>query len=186
MVQHPERIKTLKPIRSRRRKQRFPVVVDVSGRTTRKVPIRSRRRLDPVTQPDDILEERAADVDGSILERVVYAELVSQLNGTAGFIYKKGALGGRLFRGGIEMDFLVTARHPNIAIEVLGAQWHGPSVQFADAARAIVIRGLLGEDGIPIVYQEINEWEIRMEPQFLEEKISRMLGNAMDTGVPFF
>ena len=80
------------------------------------------------------------------------------------------------------MDFLITARSPNIALEVLGAQWHGPGVQFADAARAIIIRGLIGEDGQLIKYEEIAEWEIRMEPQFLEEKIRRILGTAMDTG----
>lgn len=180
-----ERIKPIKAIRSRRKKQRHAVIVDTRDRKTRVTPIRGRRRFAAEFAPDDPLETRAAAVEGSILERVVYAELVRQLNGPQGFIYKKGELGGRLFRGGIEIDFLITARHPNIAIEVLGAQWHGPRQQFQDAARAITVRGLTGEDGLKMRYAEIAEHEIRLGADFLQQKISSILGEAIDLGVPF-
>jgi len=168
-----------KTIRRKRRTQREPVSLALKGRDIIK-PIKSRRRFRPVNSPADILEDRATQsVPGSILERVVYAELVRQL-GPAGFIYKHLGLGGRLFRGGVEMDFLVVSRHPNIAIEVQGTYWHGPSVQYKDAARAMTVRGLLGEDGLPIRYEEIMEEEIRRDPLWLEQRIRYLLGHSGD------
>lgn len=173
-----------KKIRSKRKKARHSVrEIAPRGRETLIKPIRGRRRLRPWQAPDDVLEDRAADVPGSILERVVYKELLNQL-GSGGFIFKKGALGARLFRGGIEIDFLVTARHPNIALEVLGAFWHGPNVAHKDAARALVVRGLLGDDGLNLQYEEITEAEIRISEAFLETKIRNILGNAVDIGRP--
>lgn len=169
-----------KKIIRKRKKARLSVRIGLKSREIIR-PIRGRRRFRPLGSPDDILDTRAADVEGSILERVVYGELLRQL-GLGGFIYKKGALGARLFKGGIEIDFLVTARHPNVAIEVLGAFWHGPNVQFKDAARALIIRGLPGEDGLPMKYIEITEEEIRRGRRPLEVQITKIIGTAMDLG----
>lgn len=171
------------PIRSRRSKQKVRVETDVTTTPSTGKPIRGRRRLAPVFAPDDPLEPRAANVDGSILERVVYKELLAQV-GINGFIYKKTELGGRLFRGGIEIDFVVINRHPNVAIEVLGAQWHGPELFWKDAARATIVRSLPGiTDGMNLRYEEITEAEIRREAQYLEYRIQQLLGRGVDLGV---
>ncbi len=166
----------VQPLRAKRKKPRHSVRLPITGRDLVK-PIRSRRRFRPFDQPDEILEGRAADVDGSILERVVYKELERQL-GPAGFIFKRGINGARLFRGGIEIDFLITARHPNIALEVLGAFWHGPEVQFKDFARAITVAGLPGLDGLNMRYTELTEDEIRRDQLWLEERIANIIGGS--------
>ena len=126
----------------------------------------------------DPLEQRAASVTGSILERIVFKRL-ELLVGPAniGFIYKfqLGAVGGtdaRVFLGGFELDFVILNRPSakQMALEILGAHWHGPVDFYKDQARALSVLGV-GYD-----YAEIEEWEIMLGDDYLDDRLSYLIG----------
>lgn len=141
-------------------------------------PVRIRRRRGSVGQ--DPLEMRAAGVEGSILERIVFKRL-TVLYGPVniGFIYKYqvGAVSGadaRAFVGGFEMDFVVLNRPSGkeVALEILGAHWHGPKDQFADQERMLAIMGT-GRD-----YAEIWEYEVMLGDEYLDHRIVQLVGES--------
>ena len=139
-------------------------------------PIRGRRRKG--AEGEDPLEQRAAAVDGSILERIIFKRL-TVLVGPAdvGFIYKRqvGSAPGvnaRTFIGGIEIDFLILQRPAGkaAALEILGAHWHGPADEYADQERALIILAQ-GYD-----YVEIWEYEIMLGDEYLDQRLTDLLG----------
>lgn len=132
-------------------------------------PIRSRRikKAHIGVDPD---EQRAANVQGTLLERIIYKKL-SQLLGPEGvhWQFQYGIKGARIFKGGFVLDFVIY--YPKqTALEVQGAFWHGPEVQYRDVPRALAV---LNEG---FEYAEILEWEIWAGDQYLEFRLINLLG----------
>ena len=146
--------------------------------TTRNVrPRRRPFRKAPVGE--DPQEMRAAPgIEGSLLERIVFKRLellVGPVN--IGFIYKYqiGAIAGvdaRAFIGGVEADFVIINRpsQKQMALEILGANWHGPKDQYADQDRALTLIGA-GLD-----YAEIEEYEINLGDAYLDHRLEELIG----------
>lgn len=119
----------------------------------------------------DADEQRAAqNIEGSILERIVYKKL-QEILGPEGvaWVSQRGIGGGRVFKGGYVLDFVVEQPR-RVAVEVQGAFWHGANVEWKDAFRALAVMA----DGYE--YVELLEWEIRAGDQFLEETMRRKIG----------
>lgn len=140
-------------------------------------PRRNARRDAPIGM--DELEIRADPVVGSILERIVHKRL-RLIWGPPGkaFIFKYGMSGvqgvsdPRAFAGGIEMDFVILNRPSGkeMALEVQGAHWHGPSDFYADTERALIVEAS-GRD-----YREIWEYEIMLGDDYLDNRILELIG----------
>lgn len=139
-------------------------------RTKKKPAIRGRRAF-AAHVGEDPNEQRAASVEGTILERIVYRRLLYLLGppGAGSWDYKYGVRNVRIFKGGYELDFLVY-RPRMTAIEVQGARWHGPEVKYRDVARALAVLA----DGYN--YEEILEWEIWAGDEYLDFRLRQMLG----------
>lgn len=133
-------------------------------------PITRDRRLRPIEIGIDPLEARAANVEGTLPERIVYKKLV-QLVGEQYISFQRLEGGGRNILGGFVLDFLITDRFPPLVIEVLGDFWHKPSRAFADAERmmAVTNRGY--------GYFEIWEHEVYHSDELTEKLLSEALGN---------
>lgn len=140
-------------------------------------PRRAARRIPAVGEDPD--EQRAAQgIQGTLLERIVFKRLSSILGPpNIAFIYKYqlGAATGvdaRTFIGGTEVDFVVLNRPSDkqMALEILGAHWHGPAEQYKDTERALKLLAL-GFD-----YGEIQEWEIMMGDDYLDRRLSEVIG----------
>src|SRR3990167_5119553 len=132
-------------------------------------PVRDRR-MRGAEAGEDPDEQRAANVQGSILERIVYKHLLTLL-GTEGWTwqYQYGARGARIFKGGYVLDFVIYSPRP-IALEVQGAFWHGPETKWRDIARALSVVA----DGFE--YEEILEWEVWAGDEYLEFRLRQLLG----------
>ncbi len=139
-------------------------------------PRRNAFRAAPVGPDPE--EFRMANVEGSNLERILYKRLtllVGEQN--VGFIYKfqHGAAAGfdaRAMVGGLEADFIVLNRPSSqgLVLEPQGAQWHGPVDQYHDTDRAYVWIALGYE------YAEIMEWEVDMGDEYVDRRLSEILG----------
>lgn len=120
-------------------------------------------------------EQRAAAVEGSILERIVYQRL-ELLVGLGSFDYKKqfGSAAGvnaRVFIGGLEADFVVWRRPGRpLVIEPQGAHWHGPTEFYHDLERAWVFMSQ-GYD-----YAEIFEYEVWLGDEYLDHRLAALIG----------
>jgi hypothetical protein len=139
-------------------------------RTTKLTPVRDRRRVGPRFGADPAEQRANHTISGSILERIVYQQLL-ELLGPEGsqWLYKKGLLGGRTFKGGVEIDFVIERFRP-LALEIQGAHWHGPTNTWKDTARALA---LIGEG---FDYAEILEWEIWAGDVYLEYRLKEIIG----------
>ena len=147
-------------------------------------PRRAATREAQIGQERD--EQRAANVAGSILERIVYQRL-SIIWGQPGvdFIYKydlaaaEGTKDARAFVGGIEMDFVILSRPSNreLALEVQGAHWHGylDGAVFADTERALIIMAS-GRD-----FSEVWEHEIALGDEYLDRRLLDLIGRTART-----
>uniref|UniRef100_A0A6H1ZQH4 DUF559 domain-containing protein n=1 Tax=viral metagenome TaxID=1070528 RepID=A0A6H1ZQH4_9ZZZZ len=162
------------------RKKRLPTLYGIGGLKEVKTPpdfnmprrpVRRRRGPWREQLGMDELEQRAAQgIEGTLPERIVYKALRTM---NIAFNYKYGVLGTRQFRGGFEIDFEIMDRYPPVALEVLGAYWHGPAQQYKDMARALVIMGM------GYRYEEITEDEIYTSSSFLEHRLQEMLGQPV-------
>lgn len=149
------------------------------GYLTKKITKPPRQHAEPRPYGLDPLEQRAAGVVGSILERIIYKRLAT-IWGRDGidFIYKyqigaaAGVKNARAFVGGIEMDFVVLQRpsYKELDLEVQGAHWHNPQSLFSDQERALLILGS-GRD-----YAEIYEYEILMGDEYLDARLLQLIG----------
>lgn len=138
---------------------------------------RNARRAAPLGW--DPLDLRGAGVEGSNLEKIVYKRL-TEIWGPEGiaFIYKyaigsaPGVKNARAFAGGVEMDFVILNRPSGkeMALEVQGAHWHGPSEFYADTERALAIEAT-GRD-----YRELWEYEILLGDEYLDMRILQLIG----------
>ena len=157
------------------RKRSLPKATDLEHdreyvRLTKRTPIRSHvdRRL---RVGEDPYEQRATHkVQGSILERIVYKRLEILL-GPEGvsWVSQVGIGGARMFKGGYVLDFEITWPK-RVDLEVQGAFWHGPSVTWRDAGRAMAVLA----DGFE--YAEIQEWQIWAGDEYLDFVIKQVLG----------
>ena len=127
----------------------------------------------------DWLERRAANVVGTILERIVYQRLVTIWGPPdQAFIYKYniGAVSGtkdaRAFAGGVEMDFVILHRPSarELDLEIQGAHWHGPKDEASDIEKALQIMKT-GRD-----YAEIWEYEVMLGDDYLDRRLLQIIG----------
>lgn len=135
-------------------------------------PIRGRRQRGTESGLDP-LEQRALPKNtfpnATLPERIVYNKLV-QLVGEENFIYQRADNGGRTVIGGFVLDFVITNKRPQIALEVLGDYWHRAELRYADWERALEVTSLGYE------YAEIWEHEILMGDSYLEQILVDIVG----------
>lgn len=132
----------------------------------------------------DPLEQRATQgIDAPITERIVYKTL-AQMVGTGNFVWQFDIQGGRqVFKsifaggtlvGGFVIDFVVLNREPPLAIEVMGAYWHGAGDSATrDLARKVAVNQF-GFD-----YAEIHEADIMSSQDHLERVLLQILGGRV-------
>ena len=148
-------------------------------RVTPLEPVRGHRR-----QPAfglDRWEQRAQqNIDAPITERIVYKLLV-ELVGKENFVWQFDILGGRqVFKsvfttgtliGGFIIDFVILDREPPLALEVMGAYWHGSGGgPERDMARKVAVNQF-GFD-----YKEVHEADIMGDGTHLENVLVQVLG----------
>lgn len=155
-------------------KRRFSKLSDLESqreyvRYKKRPTIRSRRQT-YAEAGQDPEEQRAASVEGSLLERIVYKRLTLLLGPPgASWKYKHGLGTVRIFKGGYELDFLVF--YPRlVALEVQGEHWHSAALKYRDIARALSV---IAEG---YAYEEIQEWEIGAGDDYLDWRLRQAIG----------
>ena len=94
---------------------------------------------------------------GSAPEYLVYRSLTESFNKIEGvdFTYQSSLLGGRLFKGGVVLDFLFNDP-PDLAINVQGEYYHyGLGVTFLQ--NDILVRQQMAGDGINLIFIDEND-----------------------------
>jgi len=95
--------------------------------------------------------------EGSLPEYLVYRSLTESFGKIEGvdFTYQSSLLGGRLFKGGVVLDFLFTDP-PDLAINVQGEYYHyGMGVTFLQ--NDILVRQQMAGDGINLIFIDEND-----------------------------
>lgn len=136
-------------------------------------PRRNAARPAPIKFAKDPLELRAIGSpisEGTVLERIVAKRLSviwGRLDIAFAFLVPVGM-------GYNPVDFMIYKRPSGreLALEVQGAIWHGPSSRYANVARALDIIST-GRD-----YEEVWEWEIRMGDEFLDTRLLELIGGV--------
>jgi hypothetical protein len=98
---------------------------------------------------------------GSVEEFLVYQELLRRgLKDGLDFTFQSAQFGGRLDRGGLVVDFLFS-NPPGLAINPLGAYWHGtPEAR----ARDLLSRALLAGQGVTLIW--IDDDDVNRDVQY--------------------
>ena len=99
----------------------------------------------------------AAEWAGSAPEYLVYRSLTESFQKIEGvdFTYQSSLLGGRLFKGGVVLDFLFTDP-PDLAINVQGEYYHyGMGVTFLQ--NDILVRQQMAGDAINLIFIDEND-----------------------------
>ena len=95
--------------------------------------------------------------EGSLPEYLVYESLTESFGKLAGvdFTYQSSLLGGRLFKGGVVLDFLFN-NPPDLAINVQGEYYHyGMGATFIQ--NDIIVRQQMAGDGINLIFIDEND-----------------------------
>ena len=95
--------------------------------------------------------------EGSLPEYLVYRSLTESFRKIEGvdFTYQSSLLGGRLFKGGVVLDFLFNDP-PDLAINVQGEYYHyGMGVTFLQ--NDILVRQQMAGDGINLIFIDEND-----------------------------
>jgi len=90
--------------------------------------------------------------EGSLPEYLVYRSLTESFNKLAGvdFTYQSSLLGGRLFKGGVVLDFLFN-NPPDLAINVQGEYYHyGMGATYLQ--NDIMVRQQMAGEGINLIF----------------------------------
>ena len=94
---------------------------------------------------------------GSLPEYLVYESLTESFGKLAGvdFTYQSSLLGGRLFKGGVVLDFLFN-NPPDLAINVQGEYYHyGMGVTVMQ--NEIIVRQQMAAEGINLIFIDEND-----------------------------
>ena len=101
--------------------------------------------------------------EGSLPEYLVYRSLTESFRKIEGvdFTYQSSLLGGRLFKGGVVLDFLFNDP-PDLAINVQGTFYHyekGTAVSQSD----VLTREFMATEGITLIFIDEDDLHIKAE-----------------------
>ena len=108
---------------------------------------------------------------GSLPEYLVYRSLTEEFNKTEGsdFTYQSSLLGGRLFKGGVVLDFYYY-NPPDLAINVQGEYYHY-GMGLTPMQNDRLVRAQMAGEGITLIFIDENDILNNVD-HFVEEALN--------------